>query len=147
MLAVGGGSASDQHWVPKSARRARLRDGRMPAEIDPCPNRPNCVCSRRDALPGNRVAPIRVRGNPEAYFGRLKRVLANQPRTEIIAETDDYVHAACRTLMGFVDDLEARLSVSEGVIHVRSASRVGYYDLGVNRARVERLRRALHEAP
>lgn len=119
----------------------------MPAEIDPCPNRPNCVCSRRDALPRNRVAPIRVRGNPGAFFGRLKRVLANHPRIEIIAETDDYVHAACRTLMGFVDDFEARLSASEGVVHVRSASRVGYYDFGVNRARVERLRRALKDAP
>lgn len=119
----------------------------MPAEIDPCPNRPNCVCSRRDAPRGNRVDPIRVRGNPGAFFGRFKRILANQPRTEIVAETDDYVHATCRTLLGFVDDLEARLSGSEGVIHVRSASRVGYYDFGVNRARVETLRRALHGAP
>lgn len=119
----------------------------MPAEIDPCPNRPNCVCSRPDALTRNRVAPIRVRGNPGAFFARLKRVLADQPRTEIIAETDDYVHAACRTLMGFVDDFEACLSASAGVIHVRSASRVGYYDFGVNRARVERLRRALQGTP
>lgn len=119
----------------------------MPAELAPCPDRPNCVCSRRDALRGNRVDPIRVRGNPEAFFGRLKRVLSNQPRTEIIAATEDYVHATCRTLLGFVDDLEARLSASEGVIHVRSASRVGYYDFGVNRARVEGLRRALRDAP
>ena len=147
MLAVGGASASDRHSVPKSADRARLRDGRMPAEIDPCPSRPNCVCSRRDALRRNRVDPIPVRGNPKAFFRRLKRVLASQPRTEIIAESGDYVHAICFTLMGFVDDFEARLSVSEGVIHVRSASRVGYYDFGVNRARVERLRRALQDAP
>ena len=60
---------------------------------------------------------------------------------EIVTETADYVHALCRSRGGFIDDVEFRLSPNEGVIHVRSASRSGLHDLGVNRRRVERLRR------
>ncbi len=60
---------------------------------------------------------------------------------EIVAETADYLHALCRSRGGFIDDVEFRLSPDEGVIHVRSASRSGLHDLGVNRRRVERLRR------
>lgn len=146
MLAANGRTADSQVGKRVCGCRDRLRVVSVPAELSPCPDRPNCVCSRSDALRRNQVAPIRVSGDPRAFFGRLKRVLASQSRTEIVSETDDYVHAACRTLLGFVDDLEARLSLSEGVIHMRSASRVGYYDFGVNRARVESLRRALHGA-
>ena len=59
-------------------------------------------------------------------------------------ETDDYLHAECRSaLFGFVDDLELHLRASDGIIAVRSASRLGYGDLGVNRRRVESLRSAL----
>lgn len=65
------------------------------------------------------------------------------PRTAIVTATDAYVHAVCRTRMGFADDLECRLCRADDVIHVRSASRLGYYDFGVNRARVEALRQQL----
>jgi uncharacterized protein (DUF1499 family) len=61
-----------------------------------------------------------------------------------VNETPGYLHAECRSaLFGFVDDLELHLRVSEGVIAVRSASRLGYSDLGVNRRRVEILRTSL----
>lgn len=146
MLAANGRTADSEVAKRLFGCRARLRVVSVPAKLSPCPDRPNCVCSRSDALRRNHVTPIRVSGDPGAFFGRFKRVLARQSRTEIVSETDDYVHAACRTLLGFVDDLEARLSLPEGVIHVRSASRVGYYDFGVNRARVETLRRALRGA-
>ena len=65
------------------------------------------------------------------------------PRTEVIEATDEYLHAVCRTLLGFRDDLEFRFSPVEGVVHVQSASRVGLFDFGVNRRRVERVRKGL----
>ena len=65
------------------------------------------------------------------------------PRTTIVTATGDYLHAVCRTRLGFADDVECRLCHTDGVIHVRSASRLGYYDFGVNRTRVERLRQQL----
>ena len=61
--------------------------------------------------------------------------------------TETYLHAVCRTrLLGFRDDLEFRHSPAEGVVHVRSASRVGVYDFGVNRRRVERVRKGLRSS-
>ena len=80
-------------------------------------------------------------GNPEAVIRRLRSLLEDLPRTEIVTETADYLHGLCRSLRGFIDDVEFRLSPDEGVIHVRSAARSGLHDLGVNRRRVERLRR------
>jgi uncharacterized protein (DUF1499 family) len=67
------------------------------------------------------------------------------PRTRIVKRTSDYLHAECRSKwFGFVDDLELHLRNAHGpVLAVRSASRIGYSDFGVNRARVEQLRRDL----
>ena len=108
-----------------------------------CRNRPNCVCSRAAAEARHRVEPFAVSGDATAAFARLKDLLADLPRTAIVTATDDYLHAVCRTRIGFADDLECRLCRADGVIHVRSASRLGYYDFGVNRARVEALRQQL----
>ena len=106
-----------------------------------CRARFNCVCSREDGLRRHRIAPFDGAADPDAAFARLKRLVADTPRTRVTTATDDYLRARCRTRIGFVDDLELLLCRSEGVIHVRSASRIGIHDLGVNRRRVERLRR------
>ena len=82
-------------------------------------------------------------GDAGAVFGRLKDLLTGMPRAAVGTATDEYVHAVCRTRLGFADDVECRLCRADGVIHVRSASRLGYYDFGANRARVELLRRQL----
>jgi uncharacterized protein (DUF1499 family) len=70
--------------------------------------------------------------------------VAALPRTRIVADTGSYLHAECRSaLFGFVDDLELQLRPDRSLIAVRSASRVGYSDLGANRRRVEELRSEL----
>ena len=113
----------------------------MREPLAPCRRWRNCVCSRRDASRVHRVEPFVILGNPEAVIRRLRSLLEDLPRTEIVTETADYLHALCRSLRGFIDDVEFRLCPDEGVIHVRSAARSGLHDLGVNRRRVERLRR------
>ena len=71
--------------------------------------------------------------------------MVNLPRTRIVTETDDYLHAECRSaFFGFVDDLELHLRPTQGIIAVRSAARLGHSDFGVNRKRVENLRALLH---
>ena len=115
-------------------------------QLKPCGPFPNCVCSRSDARPRHRVEPLAVTGDPFAAFARLKGLLEAAERTEIVSATDRRLHATCRTRMGFVDDLECLLCPEDGVIHVRSAARVGISDFGVNRARIERLRRQLQGA-
>lgn len=115
-------------------------------KLAPCRYWSNCVCSRPDASRRHRIAPFAVPDDAPATFARLRSLLEGLERTEILTATDDYIHAICRSRGGFVDDVECRLSPEEGVIHIRSASRSGTHDLGVNRRRMERLRRRLESA-
>lgn len=113
------------------------------AGLAPCPSSPNCVSS--DATDDvHRVEALALTGAPEEAWGSLREEVARWPRTTVVEDTGSYLHAECASaLFGFVDDLELHLRASDGVIAVRSASRVGYGDLGVNRRRVEGLREAL----
>ena len=112
-------------------------------QLSPCPFFSTCVCSRDDASARHRVEPFVVSGDPAVVFDRLKALLSGLPRTVVLTATDDYLHAVCRTRLGFADDIEFRLCPTSRVIHVRSASRLAIYDFGVNRRRVEALRRRL----
>lgn len=113
--------------------------------LNGCPDRPNCVSSEaRDA--GHRIAPFRLKGDPAAGWERLRGVIGGFPRTMTVKVTDRYLHAECKSrIFGFIDDLELQLDMATGVVAIRSASRVGYSDLGANRRRVEALRQILKE--
>ena len=104
---------------------------------------PAYVSSRAGAWWVHRVAPFPVSGDAAQLLRRLEHVVGALPRSEVKTATDEYVHAVCRTLLGFRDDLEFRLFPAEGVVHVQSVSRLGLFDFGVNRRRVARVRREL----
>jgi len=114
--------------------------------LHPCPPSPNCVSS--DATdPEHAVAPFELAAGASEAWEIAGAAVSDLPRTVIVSRTSDYLHAECTSaLLGFVDDLELHLRGSEGAIAVRSASRVGYGDMGVNRERVEALRARLVEA-
>ena len=113
--------------------------------LAPCPDSPNCVSSQSSGK-RHRVDPIMFQGAPEAAFAKLRRIIQSMKRTEIVEETATYLHAECKSaLFGFVDDVEFLLDEKNKVIHVRSAARTGYWDLGVNRKRIERIREAFDE--
>jgi uncharacterized protein (DUF1499 family) len=115
------------------------------ADLSPCPSSPNCVSSQA-ADSGQQVAPLAFTGQPDAAFMRLKQVLQDEPRTRIVREEGGYLHAEARSfLFRFIDDVEFMLDADNRVIQVRSASRTGYSDLGVNRRRVERIRQAFND--
>ena len=111
--------------------------------LSPCPNSPNCVSSdASDAV--HHIKPYRLRVASEVAWQQLQTVIASLPRTRIINLTDNYLHAEARSLIfRFVDDMEFQLRPQEQLIAVRSASRLGYSDLGVNRKRVEQIREQL----
>ncbi len=110
--------------------------------LAPCPATPNCVSS--DATGEHAAEPFRLTVDPGRAWRNARDAVAALPRTRIVSETPDYLHAECRSaVLGFVDDLELHLRPGAGVIAVRSASRVGYSDLGVNRRRVEALGESL----
>ncbi len=111
-----------------------------------CPNSPNCVSSQA-ADEGHFIAPFKITGNVEQAWVALKNALISQSRTVITNETGDTLHAQATSLVfRFVDDIDAILDADAKIIHIRSASRIGYGDFGVNRKRVEALRSQLRQA-
>jgi uncharacterized protein (DUF1499 family) len=118
-----------------------LRDGKLSA----CPASPNCVSSQATDA-DHRVAPLSFHGEPGAAMATLARVVSAQPGATIVTQRDDYLYATFQTrVMGFVDDVEFVVAPARREIELRSASRLGYSDLGVNRKRVEALRTAFAE--
>ena len=115
-----------------------VREGRLAA----CKTTPNCVSSQAD--PADRehhIAPIPFRGSAAEAMAAVRKAVEAMERTTVIAHERAYLYAEFRSrLMGYVDDVEFAHDAAAGLIHVRSASRLGRRDFGVNRARVEQLR-------
>ena len=103
-----------------------------------CPSSPNCVSSQADDGK-HRIAPLAFSGDPDEAFARLKQVLGRRGDTAVIDEKPGYLRVELRTTL-FVDDGEFLLDRPRSVIQVRSASRLGYSDLGKNRNRMEEIR-------
>lgn len=110
----------------------------MTTRFDPVPDSPNCVSSRAPSDDTtHHVEPLQG-----VTLDAVKQAALAMPRTTLVEEADGYAHIVFTTaLLRFKDDLE--LEEEDGVVHVRSASRLGYSDLGVNRKRVEALRDAV----
>ncbi len=109
-----------------------------------CPNTPNCVNSQAIASDTEHsIQPIRVGGEMPQRMADLKLVIQSMPRSIIIKETNNYLYVESTSkLMGFVDDVEFYFDDGK-FIQVRSASRLGESDLGVNRQRIEEIRAKL----
>ena len=107
-----------------------------------CPNSPNCV-STQSADSQHTIEAIVFDGLPEDAMRKLKAILADIPRMEIVTETESYIHAEATSLIfRFRDDVEFVIDRQANLIHFRSASRVGRSDLGANRVRMEKIRKA-----
>ena len=120
------------------SRKAR-ETGLLNGKLRPCPGTPNCVVSE-DSGKDSYIEPLTFSGEPGAAWEHAKEALTGLGG-RIEKDTGDYLWATFRSrIWRFVDDTELRLDAAGKVIHVRSASRVGKGDLGVNRKRVERLR-------
>lgn len=111
--------------------------GTAGGRLRPCPPTPNCVATRDAA---QLMPTLPMRGDATATLGRLGRIIATQPRATIVERRHDYLRAEFRSrLFRFADDVEFQVVETDGVVHFRSASRIGRGDLGVNRARMEAL--------
>jgi uncharacterized protein (DUF1499 family) len=120
---------------------AKLIEGKL----RPCPDSPNCVCSEHSRT-AHFVEPLEFSDDTEEAWARLIDIVKQQPRTTVIIETADYIEVRVKTrFFRFQDVLEFRLARAANQIHVRSASKVGYSDLGTNRRRIETLRRLFRE--
>lgn len=129
--------------LPGCAGRRPAASGVVDGRLAPCPRTPNCVGSD-ETRPRHQIAPFELAAPPDRAWRALREELSRWPRTRIVRDEPGYLHAECASrVFRFVDDLELHLRPAEGRIAVRSASRIGYSDLGVNRRRVEALREAL----
>jgi uncharacterized protein (DUF1499 family) len=110
-----------------------------------CPTSPNCVLSQ-NADSKHAIDAIAYHVDRDEARKILLKVLTVVPRTSVIEQTDNYIHAISKSrIFGFVDDVEFYFPANENIIHLRSAARVGEGDLGVNRRRLEQIRLALRE--
>ena len=129
-----------------------LLSGKKPAyighkygQLAACPKSSNCVSSQ--ALGKAHIKPITFDHGAEQAWGVLTNVMQTHKGASITEEGEQYMHFECRTpLLGFVDDVEFYLDGKNKTIHVRSASRLGYSDLGKNRKRIEQIRNSFNTA-
>ncbi|THH36454.1 DUF1499 domain-containing protein [Neolewinella litorea] len=118
----------------------------MTRQLQPCPESPNCV-STQSRQERKKRDPIPFTGSVSAAREKLKRVVDNMPRTTLIEEDEHYLHYTFQTWpVPYIDDVEFLISPEEGVIHYRSASRVGHSDLGVNSRRMKKVVAAFEKA-
>lgn len=124
-----------------------VKDGRL----KPPARTPNSVSSQADLYPNHpqaqyaAIAPLDYQGDAKAAMAKLVGALQAQPGTVIVSQTDDYLYAQSTTqLLRFTDDVEFWLDATQQKIQVRSASRIGRKDFGVNRQRIEAIRAQLN---
>lgn len=120
-----------------------VRDGKL----KPPSKTPNSVSSQAALWPDYpqlsyaAIEPLRYSGDAAVAMQRLVNVLHKLPRTRVVIQEPDYIYAQCSTAwLHFTDDVEFLLDARASVIHLRSSSRLGRRDFGVNRARVEAIR-------
>jgi len=117
---------------------------RFSGEFEGCPPRPSCVSSRA-AEAAQQIAPLAYAGEPEVALDRLAAIVAAMPGGRVAERQPGYLHAVFVTpRMRFHDDVEF-LATPGGQIELRSLSRFGYRDMGVNRARLDQIRTAFGE--
>lgn len=109
-------------------------------KLVPCPNSPNCVFSQSSDK-AHYIKPLQYEGTPAEARETLISVINSMDHVRIVTIKGNYIHAEFTSaLFRFVDDVEFYFDDANKIIHLRSASRVGYYDLGVNRRRIENIR-------
>ncbi|MFC1679436.1 DUF1499 domain-containing protein [Elusimicrobiota bacterium] len=113
------------------------------ADLAPCPSSPNCVSTRATG-DQHRIEPMSYDGDKAAARDRLLAALRGMKRSKIVVAEEDYIHVEFASgLWRFVDDAEFRFDGPGKIINFRSEARRGYYDFGMNRKRLEALRKRL----
>jgi len=123
----------------KAPARLGLQDGLL----HPCPDSPNCVCSEIHSQSSDEHAITAINTDHDSW-AELRHSTTVQGGS-IQYDDGDYLHATFTSLIfRYVDDVELRRDADKGLIHIRSASRAGRSDFGVNRKRIERIKQGLH---
>ena len=116
-------------------------DSKAAERITPCPKTPNCVSSLvKDQ--SHYIEPIPYKGSFVEAQNNLLEILNSSKGARLVTLEENYIHAEfVSSIFRFVDDVEFYFDDHKQVIHIKSASRTGYSDLGVNRRRMENIRK------
>ena len=134
-LAGGGGLLFMSLFAP-APNNLGVRAGRLAA----CPSSPNCVSTQAESQ-DHWIEPLQTEADEESVIEVLAHICRAMPRTTLVEQTNDYLRVEFRSLLfRFCDDVEFYHDRRSGLVHFRSASRVGHSDLGVNRKRMEEIR-------
>lgn len=126
--------------ITQCSRSRPANLGVTDGKLSPCPDSPNCVSSQSTDKK-HYIEPLRYQGTLAETRGRLVSVLYSISRSTVVTVQENYIHAEFTSrFFRFVDDVEFYFDDNHKTIHLRSASRTGYSDLGVNRKRIERIR-------
>lgn len=112
-----------------------------PGSFTACSPAPHCVSSQAAAGGFQYVEPFRFDGSAVAAHRALSQMLRNDKKATVKADDGNFVHATFQTTIGFVDDVTFLINADKHLIDVKSSSRIGLSDLGVNHRRVDRLRK------
>jgi len=124
--------------APGSSPNSPEPDG-YPGPLRDCPASPNCVCTQASRS-DQRMPAIAFTGTAPAVIELIAEDIVNWPRTRIVSHKSNYLHLTVTTwLFRFVDDVEFLADEDTHLLHFRSASRLGYSDLGANRRRMKKL--------
>ncbi len=124
-------------------RPANVGNGR----IEKGSGKPNYVSSLPEEPEPNRIDPLIASNDPETAWAAALDAVQSLDKATVVTKTESYLHAEVRSsFFNFVDDLELQLVSEERKIHLKSASRVGYSDLGANRNRIEKVRSRFSKA-
>jgi uncharacterized protein (DUF1499 family) len=125
--------------------RTIILDTKPSKTLSPCPKTPNCVSSLEKG-DEHYIEPIHFSGAAVAAQANLLAIIESLKRARVVEVEVGYIHAEFTSaILRFVDDVEFYFDERQKVIQVRSASRVGYSDLGVNRRRVDTIRKLMNE--
>ena len=115
--------------------------GLVEGKLSKCPDKPNCVCSEFESDVAHFTNPMVFSQSPTSEVLSLLKTTIREMGGSIQKEDSNYLAATfTSSIFRFVDDLEIRVDMDQKLIHLRSASRVGHSDRGVNRERIERLK-------
>ena len=115
------------------------------SRLTPCPDSPNCISSQGSDS-AYTVEPLTYDSEAEKIIADLKVVVGSMKGATLVSESAAYLHVEFQSdVFRFIDDVEFMVDDMAKVVHVRSASRVGYYDFGVNRRRIEKIRQAWNQ--
>ncbi len=113
------------------------------SRLKKCPSSPNCVCTIDAEVSKKKMDALSYSGSLADAKTALKATIAGMKNTQLQAEEADYLHFTFKTsLGGFIDDVEFEFDDANKKIHFRSASRVGYSDMGANKRRMKKVGKA-----